>query len=419
MTQPREDRHSLEDALHRLAAGVSAPVVPVADDLARGRRRRRRTHLAVVTGAVAAVAVVGLGTAVVPGLVGAGGEPGPGPATSGPSGSAVPSEPTGSPEPEVREIEPSPGGGIDAMMDGTGMEDITNDPDLNRYRDVLAEYLDPRGEHLEKGVSNMQGGTGSKGTKLAWTNAGETGMGMVQVNVSAGWSGQLWACGAELSGLESWDCHDVPAPRGLTGEVAEHDGVTEVAVEHEDGIVVVLTVDTLFGNNSTVPVSGIDLGEDLLARAAADPRLDLPGYDGGVPPLLDQQRFANVGRQVLVAAGEGLEVSYNGLDSEPFVEGEWGDGMSGGTLSWYATMAGLEGDDYACFQGQYRRCQVHTVDGVEVFVGQARPRWGGGWQAIYAGPSYRVTVSFVPDVGDFPLERALAFVTDPRWQPTR
>ncbi|MCD4536281.1 hypothetical protein LRP67_19490 [Nocardioides sp. cx-169] len=50
-------------------------------------------------------------------------------------------------------------------------------------------------------------------------------------------------------------------------------------------------------------------------------------------------------------------------------------------------------------------------------------RWTGagveGWQAVYAGASYRVTVSFVPDTGEFPLERALAFVTDPRWQPTR
>lgn len=419
MTQPQEDQHNLEDALHRLAAAVSAPVVPVADDLARGRRRRRRTHLAVVTGAVAAVAVVGLGTAVVPGLVDAGGEPGPGPATSGPSGSATPSEPDEVDEPEVREIEPSPGGGIHAIMDGPGMEDITNDPDLNRYRDVLAEYLDPSGEHLEQGVSNMQSGGGSLGTKLAWTNDGETGMGMVQVSVNAGWGGLAsWSCGVQFSGLENWACRDVPAPRGLTATVAEHDGVTEVAVEHEDGIVVVLTVDALFGNNSTVPVSGIDLGEDLLVRTAADSRLDLPGYEGGVPPSLDQQTFARMGRQFLGADGEQLDTTYSGSDAEPFVEAQWSDGTARGTLSWYATMAGYSGG-YACSQQQYRRCQVFTIGDREVFVGHARAAGGGGWQAVYAGPSYDVRVSFVPDAGDFPLERAFAFVTDPRWQPTR
>lgn len=410
-------QQDLENALHRIAAGVTPPVVPVAEDLARGRRRRRRTRLSVVGGAAVAVAVVGLGTAVVPDLVSADGDPAPGPQTSLPSQSPDASE-TPSAEPEVREIEPSPGGDPLGIPDG-GMDAITHDPDLNRWREVLAEYLDPGGEHLEKGVSNMQGGTGSKGTKLAWTNAGETGMGMVQVSVNAGWSGLLWACGVEFSGLESWDCRDVPAPRGLTGTIAEHDGITEVAVEHEDGLVVVLTVDTLFGNNSTVPVSGIDLGDDLLVRAAADPRLDLPGYENGVPPSLDQQSFARGGRQVLSGDGERLDTTGTGRDAEPWVDAEWDDGTARGTLSWYAVMAGGEGERYPCSRTQYRRCQIHTVDGAEVFVGRARPAWGGGWQAVYAGPSYVVTVSFVPEAGDFPLERALAFVTDPRWQPTR
>ena len=72
-------QHDLEDALHRLAVGVTPPVVPVADDLERGRRRRRRTRLSVAGGAALAVAVIGLGTAVVPDLVSAGGDPTPAP----------------------------------------------------------------------------------------------------------------------------------------------------------------------------------------------------------------------------------------------------------------------------------------------------------------------------------------------------
>jgi hypothetical protein len=416
MTQHHD--HDLEDALHRMAAGVSPPAVPVADDLARGRARRRRQRLTIVGGAAVAVAVVGLGAAVVPQLVSAdspgfsGGDkdPLPGPQTTVP------------PQPKVREIQPSGDPDAAAIPElERSMEDIRHHPDLNRYRDVLAEYLDPQGEHLERGVSNMQGGGGALGTKLAWTNAGEAGMGMVQVTVSPGWVGlDSWLCGVRFSGQEGWDCQDVPAPRGLTATVAEHDGVTEVAVEHEDGVVAVLAVDTLFGNNSTVPVSGIDLGEDLLVRTAADPRLDLPGYEGGVPPLLDQRTFARVGRQALVAGTEEMETTYTGNDVQPWVQAEWTDGTSRGTLTWEATQAGQTAG-YSCLKVQFTQCQVHQVGDEEVFVGYVRTTWGGGWQATYAGPSYDVRVVFAPAASgdDFALDRAFELVTDPRWQPTR
>lgn len=259
-------QHELEEALHRMAADLTPPVVPVADDLARGRRRRRRTHLGVAAGAAVAVAVVGLGSATVPDLVRADGDGSPGPA-----GTTSRATPDLTPSPTPR----SPG---PRRIELPTMGDIRHHADLNRYRDTLAEHLDPRGEHLEKGVSNMQSGGGSIGTKLAWTNDGESGMGMIQVTVAKSWRQvEVWACGVKFSGLENWDCREIPAPRGLTAQVAEHDGVTEVAVEHEDGHVVVLTVDALFGNNSSVPVSGIDLGEELLARAAADPRLSVTG----------------------------------------------------------------------------------------------------------------------------------------------
>ncbi|WP_134741339.1 hypothetical protein [Nocardioides sp. 503] len=404
MSQHETSQHDVEEALQRLAAGMRPPAVPAADDLARGRRRRRRGRLTAVAGTVACVAAVGVVAAVLDGRSDAP-HPVPGPVATGPT------------EPAVREIEPSagPGGGVVPPFTERDMDDIRTDPDLNRYRDVLAERLDPRGEHLAKEVSNEQSGGGSRGTKLAWTNDGESGMGMVQVTVSAGWGGlDNWRCGA------GWSCREIPAGRGLTAEVAEHDGVTEVAVEHEDGIVVVIAVDALFGNNSTVPVSGIDLGEDLLARTAADPRLDLPSYEGGVPPSLDQRTFDRVGRQVLVGEGEEVETTYTGNDAQPWVEAEWTDGTARGTLTWDATQTGqLEGEPYACLRVQFLRCEVHQVDEVEVFVGYVRPKWGGGWQATYAGPSYAVRVVVEPTAGDFLLERAFAFVTDPRWQPER
>jgi hypothetical protein len=54
------------------------------------------------------------------------------------------------------------------------------------------------------------------------------------------------------------------------------DGVTSTGVRHDDGTVVVISVDALFGNNSSVAVSGIDVTPAQVAHAAADPRLVAP-----------------------------------------------------------------------------------------------------------------------------------------------
>ena len=52
----------------------------------------------------------------------------------------------------------------------------------------------------------------------------------------------------------------------------EWDGATTVVVRREHGEVAI-TVNALFGNNSLVPVDGMDIPLDDLVRAAADERL--------------------------------------------------------------------------------------------------------------------------------------------------
>lgn len=425
MTDTHESDHphgsqelALEDRLHLLASRVAPPAVPVREDLLRGRRRRRRTRLVVAGGAALAVGVVGVASTVVPDLVSAGPGPGITGTTASPTVAPSSTSPTGGPAVVEREVEPSdvplferPG------LGGGGMAEITGDEALRRYRQVLVDHLDPTEEHLDAAVSNRQsGGSTSLGTKLGWSNDGESGLGMVQVSVNAGWDVvDHWQCGS------GWDCRDVTAPGGRPGQVAVHDGVTDVAVEHTDGTVAIITVDALFGNNSTVPVSGIDLGEDVLAAAAADERLSLPGFEDGVPPALDLATFTAVGRELLAGPGERVQVIRRDDDYGPYVEAAWAGAGGSGTLTWTAVLHDPAGDALGCYSDTMVRCVVREVEGREVLVGYRRDRVGGGWQVTFDGPSYRLDVTFGPDTAadDVAVDRAVEMVLDPRWQPRR
>ena len=66
----------------------------------------------------------------------------------------------------------------------------------------------------------------------------------------------------------------------------EWDGATTVVVRRDHGDVAI-TVNALFGNNSLVPVEGMDIPLDDLVRAAADERL--------TPATREQIRNAGTG----------------------------------------------------------------------------------------------------------------------------
>lgn len=256
----------LEQQLHDLAERVDVPAAALEDDLDRGRRRLRRTRLLTSAAAALAVACVAGGVGVA---AGAGDDTRATKEYAG-SATATPSAtPTATPTPSLAPADPGEGVALPPRAQRHEL--------LRGYRDVIAKHLDPAGEHLAPwSMSNGQQSVASRdrlsgiGTKLSWTNAGESGLGMVQVFVSDSWANQFdWYCGG--------GCRDVPAPAGAEhARVHEHDGVTEVGVQHADGTVVVLRVDALFGNNSVVPVSGIDLAVDDLVATAADERLALP-----------------------------------------------------------------------------------------------------------------------------------------------
>lgn len=405
--------NDLDQRLHELGTQITPPEVALADDLARGRTRLRRHRMLAGAGAVAAVAVIGLASALGPELVTADDkEPGFG----GGEGTPLPGPETTPPvkqgEREIPRI-PQAEGSIPAPLDSGSFADNET---LRLYNQVLAERLDPSGEHLDRDVSNMQGGGSSIGAKFGWTNPGEAGLGVIAISVNDGWQATGWSCGMPQIDIT---CHDITAPGGFDGEVAEYDGGMDVAVEHADGTVVILSVETLFGNNSTVPVSEIDLSVEDLAAAAADDRLKLPDYAGDAPELLSQQLLTAVGIDRLVGEGESYAKGYAGNDIQPFQQGQWSDGASSGELFWDAIALSGQADGYGCLEVHFTRCVERDVDGETVMVGYVRNRWGGGVQVIYDGPAYEIRVVFEPDrAGDeFPIDRAAEFVVDDRWQP--
>ena len=89
---------------------------------------------------------------------------------------------------------------------------------------------------------------------------------MVEVFVGTGWNGFIGAhCdyGAQCR---------TERVVGTKAQILEWNGSTTVVVRHSSGEVAI-TVDALFGNNSLVPVEGMDIPLDDLVRAAADERL--------------------------------------------------------------------------------------------------------------------------------------------------
>lgn len=158
-------------------------------------------------------------------------------------------------------------------------EDPKVAPSLASYRTIVARHLDPRDQHLQRDVSGVQMGGSLRcglsalGTKLGWTVAGEDGQGMVQVEVNRS------ARGSQVSLMfDHWQTVTSNLPGVTKAEVAGDGGGgrTAVLVSRDDGLVVGILADPLFGNNSLTPVSGFDFTVDDLLATAADPDFALP-----------------------------------------------------------------------------------------------------------------------------------------------
>lgn len=259
-------------------------------DEARARRRtelmeaitvrepRRRQWLAPLAAAVVVAGLVGGGYAVSRAGDGPGGRADDRQAEVAGSGTAT-STVSATVPPEcgaditLEQLEQS----LEDMARTPVWEDPVVAPVLRSYRDIVARHLDPRGEHLERRVSNVQAGGSAAcgfdglGTKLGWHVAGQDGQGMVQVEVSA--SRRESQIGLTF---DAWDGLRSGARGVEKAEVAGDGSRFAVLVTRTDGLVVGILADPLFGNNSLTPVSGFDFEVSDLIETAADPEFALP-----------------------------------------------------------------------------------------------------------------------------------------------
>jgi hypothetical protein len=276
---------------------------------------------------------------------------------------------------------------------------------LAAFNAVLAEHLDPDRNHLQpydrrvdpRVTRKADGLLFSLGSTYRWEDGGSRSA--LKATVASGWDQVDWDCGASYA---DWTCHPADSSVGRA-EVATHDGVRQVAVEHDSGQVVVLTADP-----------SADIAETALVAAASDDRLVLPGAAPQAPPTIDSAAFASAGEAALLTEGQSFD--HTVLDRSPLVRGTWSaDGGQGGTLAWSARPI-YSGGTFTCL-ATYLRCFSVAVDDAGTTVHVALLRNQAGWLVRYDGPSYAVRVWSSDRT--FPRKRAVAFVTDGAWQPTR
>lgn len=156
--------------------------------------------------------------------------------------------------------------------------------------DTAVEHFDPDRQHLPNQSTNGQSGgypVSRAGTKLDWTNPGEQGLGMVQVAVT----GPDYGASDEYAvadfasrfgcDIEADTCSEQTIPgTDQTVVVAEPHAADEtlllgVVYERADGSFVGVAVHDLFGNNSQVAVSDVDIDLEQAIAFVTDPDLKL------------------------------------------------------------------------------------------------------------------------------------------------
>jgi hypothetical protein len=254
--------------IDQLLLMIEVPTTDLADDVRRGERALRRRHRWQAGTVAASVAVISAAGVVVHGATGT---PGSAPSYAGQSHAATPKpRPThtthacaASCRTLQQQVTKKPLT-VDERM--RQLEQMDTDPGtlatLRDWRDVLAAHLDPGGDRLRM-AQNIGGGIGHLSTKLDWDNGG-----MLEVGVATSWRYSDWNT-------------DPPGPgekvtfRGHDARVLVDGGDLWVAVEHDDGEVVMLYASASFGNNGT-SIAATGLTAPQLLDAAADPRLALP-----------------------------------------------------------------------------------------------------------------------------------------------
>ena len=279
-----------DDQLRRLFADLRfadepTQIPPVDEDVQRARQSARKGRVTTWSAAALGVAVVASGVAVaVPNLgLGDDGQPlvadGSESADGDSDGNTTGTETLSEPAPATVEISTCPVGQVpeDPLAD---VDRLGHSFPVTRHclLEAAVKHFDPERMHLPDLSTGVQGGGNDVsllvGTKLAWTIPGEDGMGLVQVTVTApGYADGEFdsdiadSIGCELDGACSYQT--VPGTDEevlVAGASPEQHLQFGVMYEREDGSFAGVAVYDLFGNNSLVTVSDVDI---TLAQAIA------------------------------------------------------------------------------------------------------------------------------------------------------
>lgn len=192
-----------------------------------------------------------------------------------------------------------------------------------------------------------------------------------------------------------------------------------IAYRRPDGYVATIATDDLFGNNSTTPVSDLDITDEQLAAVLTDPSLDLPGHPAPrVIDVLSGVQLRDVARPVL---GRDALVGFESWSGD--VESQWwsdvrgGDGVVGEVR--LSNGVGSYAVDDPCDPWYATRCTLRTVDGHTLRLDFRRSQTGGGFDVTYDGPDRVIWVAVSPDASGrtpIPVDRAVRLATDARLQ---
>ncbi|WP_405061127.1 hypothetical protein OG474_05650 [Kribbella sp. NBC_01505] len=281
------DEQQLMDRLTD-AAAAQDDLLPraLADDLNAGRRRLRRRRFLVAGTAVVAAGAVAVATIGVNGVLKDTAQLEPPVATQ-----QAPVN-TQSAEDAIVKARTS---GFDALM-----------------KSLLVKHLDPAKKHLDFSVGPFVVGSdiGAHGTgrKVGWNVAGDKGQGMLFVSLFP------YAKGGDVCGGDGQPvvtCHQITLTNGRKAMFGRDGKAAQLSYVQPDGETAFLSIDPLFGNNTTIPVKRLDITDEQMIAWATDPRLNLPPLSAGDQAKEDKLKdFAPTRDQIVLATAERIPGKY-------------------------------------------------------------------------------------------------------------
>jgi hypothetical protein len=401
------------------AAAAQDDLLPRAleDDLAGGRRRLRRRQLLTgggVTAAVAAVAMVGIGVTswLTPN---AGPLPDKGP-VAGQSSKSPRVPPTSiASDPDATRDTPIPA----EQEPPVPAKDATFNRNLTA---AIYAHLDPGKKHLDFSsggftIDRQQGTIFSGGNRIGWRMPGQKGAeGYVALGVQPK-TRTPKPCGSTSE--PRMTCHSVTLPNGRTAQLGRKGDAADVLYQQPDGEWIDVSVSTLFGNNSQIPVHDLGITDQMLLALVQDNRLNLPS------PAEDAKTKSDKPTQQQVHAAAVRVLPGGTLTDDHWIElpeslqykGNWSNGQLSATV-WFNFQKAARFDCPA--ELNIPSCTQTTSGGKKVLYGEhAAPSEGytlGGTytQADGDAISFRIVIlgAKTPLAG-VAKQQILSFLTDP------